>query len=304
MPALIRLFEQQRESLQLTLSADPGLDAVVRETRHWLDSLRFLYAEQTDCSEAQRRLLPFVADVLKASLVPLASASRTQLWKRENPQQPLSTSAHKPWYHRPLLWRGAQVLLLVPVSGMLLEGGNLEVLLGFSFLLGVVALEVLNLKPQDSLRDLIARQQAGKHEAGDEWQVRVEVELSGFLRGLADTLITADKLLNEAAVLSAPAHTASDGEGLENHPELLTLLQDLLEAKDTGDSAYALKKAKTVPAILEQHGIAIENFTGDNPQWFEFLPSLDPEQDGAQTVSPALRKENRLLARGRVTEPG
>lgn len=301
MPALIRLLEQQRESLQLTLSADPGLESVVRETRHWLDSQRFRYAEQPDCSEAQRRLLPFVTDVLKASLAPLAAASRTQVWRRETPRKIIST-ARKPWYHRPLLWRGSQIVLLVPLSGILLNGENLEVLLGFVFLLGIVALEVLNLKPYESLRDLIARQQAGSEEA--EWQVRVEVEVSAFLRGLADTLLTADKLLNEASALLAPAHAASEGDGLETYPEILTLFQDLLEAKHTGDSAYALKKAKTVPAILELHGISIQSFTGDNPQWFEFLPSLDPEQDSPQTVSPALLKEDRLLTRGRVTEPG
>jgi hypothetical protein len=300
MPALIQLFEQQRESLHLTLSADPGLESVVRETRHWLDSQRFLYAEQPDCSEAQRRLLPFVSDLLKASLQPLAAASRTQLWKREAARK--TVSSHKSWYHRPVLWRGAQILLLVPLSGILLDGENLQVLLGFVLLLGIVTLEVLNLNPHDSLRDLIARQQAGDGEA--EWQVRVEVELSDFLRGLADTLITADKLLNEAAALLAPAKNPNDGEGLETYPEILTFFQDLLEARDTGDSAYALKKAKTVPAILEQHGVSIQHFTGENPQWFDFLPSLDPEQDGARTVSPALLKEDRLLARGRVTEPG
>ncbi len=297
MPALITLFDQQRESLEKQLAAAPEPEAVARETRRFLDNLRFLYMEQPDCQEIQRRLLPFVLDTLKSSVNYLAASSRTELWRKQIASVPVS--GHRRWYQRPWMVRAGQLLLTLLLFSSLMEDPSAEGFVNVLLLAGLISLEFFTLPQAERLR-LRLPGRLGRRDPAEQWQVSVKVEIADFLRGLADSLLTADKLLSEVTALQAPP---SSGDGLESYGPVLALFQDLLEARDTGDRDYALKKTKSVPAILEQYGITVQGYDGDNPQWFDFLPSLDPGQQDAQTISPALIKDGRLLNRGRVTDP-
>ncbi|MDZ7705120.1 MAG: hypothetical protein U5L04_11630 [Trueperaceae bacterium] len=289
---LVELFDQQRETLQQRLGAEASPERVVREVRQALDEVRARYLD-SEPVRARRRLAPFVLDVVKASLVALLAANRAETWRRSEGLEP---SRHH--FGLPLRWRlvqgaGALVLLLWLWG----RGEGVAVLLS----LLLIGSEVFRWLPDSWLP--VRLQVAGSPDtlAEPPAEIRVRLDLNPFFAAVADALVTADKVLAEADTLTE--RHPSDAPGLAAHPQLLELLQDLLEAKHAGDEAYALRMARAVPALLSHYEVRADVFRGDNPQHFEFLPSLDPSDTELRTLTPALIQGETLLSRGRVLEP-
>ncbi len=102
--------------------------------------------------------------------------------------------------------------------------------------------------------------------------------------------------------------------GLEDYPDLLEFLQDLME--DALDEKAELptttrKRIGQVPMILRHYGIDAQVYqpgeeqTSEIDPWskFDFEPSLDPEIRDYVTLKPAFVKGGQVLKRGRVIEP-
>ena len=132
------------------------------------------------------------------------------------------------------------------------------------------------------------------------WQHTLYTDSAALAVCLVDALHTVDKVLAEVEQLYQPA---MQQDSALSSPSLLAFLQDMLEAQRSNDSSYALRKARHVPALLAEYDIQVLDYQGDNGAYFEFLPSLDPEQRDYRTLSPALLHEQQLLSRGRASEP-
>jgi len=64
---------------------------------------------------------------------------------------------------------------------------------------------------------------------------------------------------------------------------------------------------KLLPQILMEQGILAQIYRPNNAdsdrEYFDFEPSIDPDNKDYVTITPALLKGDRLLRRGRVIEP-
>ena len=290
---LLTLFDRHRDRLLQSLGTEPEPAKVVTETRLFLDSLRFQYLEEARPDSAQQRLLPYLMDLLKASLATLACADRSQVWQADTPASApmLQRSVHLLRSEK-LWWRAGQWLGVMLLLGLLWTGGEWTGLLLLGLLLASLGKGAGWLDGWQLLKTAPATAKT---------EVRIGVNLSAYLARLGDSLLTLDKVLGETAALARTP--ATDAEGLEQYPALLDFYQDMLEARLGNDARLALRKAQALPILLEEQGLNLVNFDGNNSAWFEFLPSLDPSEHSYRTLSPALLKGSRLLCRGRVIEP-
>ena len=100
-------------------------------------------------------------------------------------------------------------------------------------------------------------------------------------------------------MLSAqPAMT--DDSPLTISSGLMESVQMLMEARITGDGAFALKALPQMMAALSDQGVEIEMYTSENRANFDLLPA----EAGGETIRPALIKDGRLLFRGQATIKG
>jgi hypothetical protein len=295
MSTLIELFDQHRAQLIKNLNEDSTPEKVVYESKRFLDWLKVNYLESIPASAIQQRLVPFIIDLLKASLSTLVSACKTEIWHQESAK--ISPSRYQSFNFKILILRLGQLMAVVLL--VLQMWGNSE-FLALIVLLALTGSELITLLPLHRRFWSISSNQSQAVSVSNPRQIKIQVDISIYLPKLADALITADKVLAQLLVLNQPSQTS---RGLEQYPLLLELLKDLLEANSTGDSAYALKKTKMIPALLEQHALKAEVFNGKNHQLFEFLPNLDPNENHYKTLTPALTKDNRLISSGRVLEP-
>lgn len=74
-------------------------------------------------------------------------------------------------------------------------------------------------------------------------------------------------------------------------------VQALWEAKHMKDGEYALKSFEPLVEELERQGVEVLTFGQENRNWFECLPGIEKDE----TIRPAMKKGNRLLARGQAT---
>lgn len=93
------------------------------------------------------------------------------------------------------------------------------------------------------------------------------------------------------------AETKPGGEAPLGEEEL-RLFGDLLEAlyADSGD--FALRQLNKIRPCLRSLGLALADYSGDNAELFEVLPS----RNAGTTLRPAILAGDRLLLAGRATE--
>jgi hypothetical protein len=239
--------------------------------------------------------LPFLIDQVKTAVNLLAAANQGQLWQSVAAEPSRQASRHRPLWLHPWFLNGVQgVLALMLLSSLWGETAFSSLVL----LITLFATEALRRWPEKFMRITLL---AAHKEAVDlPPSIKIHITVIDFLNALADNLLTADKLLIE---INSLGNNEPRYSHLEDYGSVLNLLQDLLEAYATNDAPYALRKAKTVPAVLQQYQIQIQEFNGNNAHFFEFLPSLNPDDSEIKMLTPALVKQDRLLTRGRVTEP-
>jgi hypothetical protein len=74
-------------------------------------------------------------------------------------------------------------------------------------------------------------------------------------------------------------------------------VQALWEARHMQDGEYALKSFAPLLEELERQGVEVMTFGKESGNYFECLPGIEKDE----TIRPALKKGNRLLARGQAT---
>jgi len=296
---LLSLFDENCHQLKQRIAEDLSPENVVREVKTFLDHILAKYQKEAEREPTQRSLAVFSIEALKASMSTLVAASEVEIWSRE---QPVKTLFRLPPVITPLSWwRGIQVVILLFLFIMFWINQNF-------IYFGLLVVLVLNefrglLIPRARIGENISSKHSPFRTVQElpTIQGKVQIKVDSYLSKLADALLTTDKLLTE--VLSMKTSTAEKEAILESDADLLNLFQDLLEARQTEDAEFALKQVRVVPFILERYGIAVENYSGKNEHFFEFVPSLNSHDKTSQTLRPALVKDKRPLKRGLVTEP-
>ncbi len=120
-----------------------------------------------------------------------------------------------------------------------------------------------------------------------------------FLNHVADALGLGDSLFR-------PESMGRADEWITQQSGILTLFQDLLEARYFNDGQWALKKVSSLRAILQTNGITVEDYDPEKPEihsHFDIEPCLDESVGRHLTIRPAFLRDNRVLLRGRAAEP-
>lgn len=297
MKTLLNLFDENREQLKQRIKEAPNPENVVREGKNFLDYILAKYQQEAERNPIQRGLAAFLIDVLKSSMSILVAASEVEIWYREKSVTTDRSDSHAV---RPTFWwRIAQAIVILSLLVMFWLNQNLIYLALLAILIVVEIGRSLIIKMRGKSISTTSESSTSS-ETIPTIQTKVQVKVDTYLAKLADALLTADKLLAE--VLTIKTHSEK-GTALESDSALLELFQDFLEARQAKDAEFALKQVRTIPFILERHGITVENYRDDNGHLFEFVPSLNPNDKTHQTLRPALVKDKRPLKRGLVAEP-
>jgi hypothetical protein len=296
MTKLLKLFDTRRDQLKQDIADDPSPENVARASLRLLKDILATYQKEEQFNPIKRILAAYSMDILISSLSTLTAAN-TEILRGEKPE---SKDVSKPSsFKSVLLLRLAQAIIalaLVTLSGLNRNFVYLWLFVGLLIL--TAAAPIMKwLRNRHSSAD---GERADGNPVTPPVQAKVRVHIGAYLAQLADALLTVDKLVAEAANLKA--NTDQDA-GPAGDPAMLDLFQDLLEARQAQDSEFALKQVGTITFILQKYGITAEDYDDQNGRFFDFIPSLNPEDTTRQTLRPALVKDNRPLRRGLVTEP-
>lgn len=299
MATLIEIFDQSQSELRQQLKANPSPEKVVQVVKDFLDTLLDTYRKEEERDPDQKRFASRVMDVLRASVGTIVSASETEIWRRNQPDETGEIPRASAFFN--ILLRGCQFLLSGAVLALLyLEG----LFVYLALVSGLVFFEIVRaiisfLKRRRRERGIRKTLEKAREIEFNLLKASVQVNTDLLVSILADSILSADKLLEE--VITVKKQTTENG--IDNDTALLEFFQDLLRAKDRKNSEFAFMKIELLPHLLERHGIQAEAFTGNNEHLFEFQETVNPKNTAYRTVRLALVKGKRLLKRGLVEEP-
>jgi hypothetical protein len=281
MATLAELFEARSGSLleQLRRRSDPT--AAANAAAEFLDALRVEFLAQDRLSPGAIRLVPPLIETIKESF--RLAATGIAPVDRVLKAGPLPSRRQWRDHVRTGIAAGLALLLLA----VLILAGNLLACM-ILLLLAVAVGSILFGNPARMVEQPADRFDAVLAIRPDLW--------IDTLRGL---VLGCDRIIARADEI---ALTGQDGSAfLADHPDLLDLFQDLLEAAQAGDGAFALQKiGYRVPRLLRKEGIDVVSFDGANESMFDVERSLKPLPSGSRTVRPALVQGDRCLKTGRA----
>ena len=202
----------------------------------------------------------------------------------------LASTAEKEISKRPLR-AGAIISLLCSIicclSSLLLFGQKLSFLFGCILMVLAIFLAFLS-----------GRLWYGEREV----QVRTGLDDDTVWKTLRKTSATMDRKIDRLCELEdARIQEARNSAGETRQKisaEELNLLGDLLEGLYSENGEFSLRQLRKIKPYLQRQGIELEDYTANNAEFFEILPS----KKGAATLRPALLEGETLLLAGKATE--
>ncbi|HEY9852245.1 MAG TPA: hypothetical protein V6D28_22415 [Leptolyngbyaceae cyanobacterium] len=295
MKTLLSLFNQERASLQAEIDKATAIEQVVKLVQNRLDRLEKNYISELNV--AQVRLASFFLDTLRQSIATLLAATPMLVPlpdEKENFNPITKVSPNK------LILKSLQGLISVGILSSLFSisriapGAWMAILLT-SILLGLeVVLQLDKTKSGNNANPPLLPPAPPPI---------LKVDSTLFLDNLADALNTIDLAVPRISDTNKPL----DAAGIEELPELLSLIQRLWGASVLEKPQMALELARLLPQVLMEQGIRAliyqPNEERNHREYFDFEPSIDRNAKEHVTIVPALLKGDRLLRRGRVVEP-
>ena len=202
----------------------------------------------------------------------------------------LASTAEKEISKRPLR-AGAIISLLCSIicclSSLLLFGQKMSFLIGCILMVLAIFLAFLS----------------GRFWYGErEVQVRTGLDDDTVWKTLRKTSATMDRKIDRLCELEdARIQEARNSAGETRQKisaEELNLLGDLLEGLYSENGEFSLRQLRKIKPYLQRQGIELEDYTANNAEFFEILPS----KKGAATLRPALLEGETLLLAGKATE--
>lgn len=296
MKTLITLFEKERSELQREIEQASSLDQVVKLVQSRLDNLERNYMGELNV--AQVRLASFFLETLRQSVAALSAANEVKLSSPPAKSIPNPTTKLSP---KKLILK---VLQALACTGIFTSLGSLiphdpEVVMPMLLVSVLVGLEVVLQLDKTSSENNSSTPALLPPTSLPV--VRVDSQV--LLGNLADALNTID----QAVIRVTDVKRNADASGIEELPELLTLIQRLWGASVLNKPQMAIELTKLLPQVLMEEGIRAQIYQPNEPQkyreYFDFEPSIDPAAKDSITITPALFKGDNLLRRGRVIEP-
>ena len=202
----------------------------------------------------------------------------------------LASTAEKEISKRPLR-AGAIISLLCSIicclSSLLLFGQKMSFLIGCILMVLAIFLAFLS-----------GRLWYGEREV----KVRTGLDDDTVWKTLRKTSATMDRKIDRLCELEdARIQEARNSAGETRQKisaEELNLLGDLLEGLYSENGEFSLRQLRKIKPYLQRQGIELEDYTANNAEFFEILPS----KKGAATLRPALLEGETLLLAGKATE--
>jgi hypothetical protein len=286
MTSFLNLFDRDVAELEAALPDDATPENAAEAIRRFLDRLHDGYVAANKPAEAESVAARGGTEILQSAAGVIVSASRTEVWQQAGSRE--ARERHLVWTR--VLFAVLAVALTAYLALVLWSYQRLNELI----LLGAAAAaELIRV-----IAGFIAGRRSRRKSAEVRTRATVHVDRQALVRRLSHAVGTLDRLVESSGRLRPTI--ASAGPVVED-ASFTELLQDLMEARETGDGEYAIRVLRSLRSTLERHGIQVVSFDGANRQLFEFQPALQPGS-GDQTLRPALVQQGRLLRRGLVAE--
>ncbi|WP_414752849.1 hypothetical protein [Anabaena sp. CCY 9910] len=291
MKTITSLFSEESNQLQTEINNLSNIEDVVKLVQNELDNLERIYISELNITQV--RLAAFFLDVLRQSIPTLAAVEIAQIEAAEHQQ--ITNLAFTSSPNR-LILKVLKVLLYAGILCWLFyltnttPGAWMGILLA-SVLLGLEV--VLQLDKNGS----------SLPEVRELTKPILKVDSTILLAQLSDALNTIDLVVARFA----DSDKAKDERNMEELPELLNFLQRLMGASSLNKPQMVMELTKLLPQVLMSQGIRAQIYQAKEPDsdrtYFDFEPSIDPDNQDYVTITPALLRGDRLLRRGRVIEP-
>ena len=291
---LEQLLEEDKEELLAQLKKAGTPERAVPLLEKEVDRLLLKYNETCEsqgCREEARRLL----GMAQIGCGFTDTVAEIRYWERSLPETGENKTSGRPAVWTAILLtacvlctglggfllfsaEGVSSLSVFPVSVILLSAGFVCALVG-GLLLGTK-------KKPELLREHLTEN-------------RVDEEK--LFRLLKAACLAADESLQEILAREDWEKRSAGTEELDQAgiPETeLLLLSDLLEAKRSGDGAYALEKLSEVDYYLHQKKIEVAEYGPETERMFDRIPAKS-----FGVIRPALIREGQVLRRGLLKGP-
>ncbi|MBD1938374.1 hypothetical protein [Microcoleus sp. FACHB-68] len=295
MKTLITLFDKERSELQRDIDKAGSLDQVVKLVQNRLDNLEKSY--MGDLNVTQIRLASFFLETLRQSVAALSAANEVKF--SVPPTSSISNSTAKL----------APNKLILKVLQVLAGAGTLTSLISLMpndpqvWMPTLLVSVVIGLEVALKLDKKTSENNSTVPLLPETTLPVVRVDSQILLGNLADALNTID----QAVARATDVQRNPESNGLEELPELLTLIQRLWGASVLNKPQMAIELTKMLPQVLMEEGIRAQIYqpheAKNSREYFDFEPSIDPATKDCVTITPALFKGDSLLRRGRVIEP-
>ncbi|MBD2252535.1 hypothetical protein [Nostoc parmelioides] len=291
MKTITSLFSEESNQLQTEINNLSNIEDVVKLVQNKLDNLERIYISELNITQV--RFAAFFLDVLRQSIPILGAVEIAQIEATEHKQitnLALTSSPNR------LILKVLKVLIYIGILGWLFYLTNTTPGAWMGILLTAVLLGLEVVLQLDKNRSSLP-------EVREVAQPILKVDSRIILAQLADALNTIDLVIAGFA----ESDKAKDERNMEELPELLNFLQRLVGASSLNKPQMVMELTKMLPQILMSQGIRTQIYQAKAPHsdrtYFDFEPSIDPDNQDYVTITPALLKGDRLLRRGRVIEP-
>lgn len=283
-PSLRDAFRPERDKLSRDLSVAMPPTEIVTAGRKALDRVATNISERHAMTPQVRKTALWLIEIVKSNTSLFDQGRETRIQWRELP----SANVRGRLNHF-LFFGGAAAMM---VAAFVFKNGGALYGIG-----ALAAVRCLDPKIIQSIRQVLPftkRQPLAIEDLGSRYQVdaQIDADPQAFLTHIDGSLAIADNIL---ARLSVPETQAA----WHDHPRLMGVIQNLLEAQVMKDSDYALKLIdQELGSLLGADGIEIVNYSSKQAALFDALPSLGETE--TRMAAPALVKDGRVIRRGTI----
>ena len=284
LPSLRETFRPERDRLSRELSLSMSPAQIVIEGRRALDHVASQMGDKPQLNPQIRKTALWLLEIVKSNTGLFDQGRDTRIHWREVPED-------KPrGYWANIAFLGGAAAMMV--AALVFKNGGALYAVG-----ALAALRLLDPKMRQAIAQkfpFVKTKPLAIEDLSARYQIEaaIEADPQAFLSHIDDSLAAADHIL---ARLSIPQAQSNWYE----HPRLMGLLQNLLEAQMGGDSAYAMKLIdQELGSLLGGEGIEVIQYSKKQNNLFDSLPSLDALQ--THMAAPALIKDGQVIRRGSI----
>lgn len=288
---LFECFEKRKDGLCVRLKSAANVADAQLIMQEVFDVVLYEYINECKNDET-KTLAAYMGNAVKSAFPLIEGVNETQVWERKK-NLPAAAGKKASSGGRNVLGAvclvaalALEVLLVIMIMRTASVGFEAIKSYVYTGAAGLVLAFVSGL--------LMKKKQAVKQET--EHYAEVKVNADDIVRRMTAIVLVMDK--NLTAIEMGQKQAAGDLTNEVIAPELAQLMHDLLEGKYSKNGEFALEQLEEVEHYLYSKGIKLYDYTPERRNWFEFLPTVEGENE---TIVPAMVCEDRLVLKGLAT---